>query len=165
MDKIAIIGVGQTEFAGERKADTFADLVHEAATAALQDAGLDIGDIDNIVTTSNDFWDGRTISSMAVGDAAGAAANGGKSTSTVEGDGTFGAFYGMTRILSGMYGNTLVVAHSKGSEGDDNLITGAFFDPILQRPLGLDRVSAAALQARVFLDSAGLGVEDCAKVV
>ena len=164
MDKVAIVGVGQTAF-GERRDDTFADLVFEAASAALADAGLGIADIDNIVTTSNDFFDGRTISSMAVGDAAGAAHGEGRSISTVEGDGTFGAFYGLSRILSGAYGTTLVVAHSKGSEGDPLLLTNAYCDPICERSLGLDWISAAGLEARAFLDHFGLGAEDLAAVV
>jgi acetyl-CoA C-acetyltransferase len=88
-------------------------MAYEVVTKALDDAGMTIDDIDNIVTTSNDFWDGRTISSMAVNDAVGAGL--GKNITTVEGDGTFSAFYGMCRILSGSYKNSLVVAHVKGS--------------------------------------------------
>lgn len=160
-----MIGVGQTAFEAERRGSTYAELVHEAASAALDDAGLDISDVDNIVTASNDFWDGRTISSMAVGDAAGAAAGEGRSISTVEGDGTAAAFYGMSRILSGAYRTTLVVAHSKASEGDGRLITNAFFDPVCERALGLDAVSAAALQARIFLEHSGKTTEDCARIV
>ena len=70
MEKIGIMGVGQTIF--ERsKEDSFDELVFEAATKALEDAGGEIGHIDNVITVSNDFWDGRTISSMAIQDAAG----------------------------------------------------------------------------------------------
>ena len=64
----------------------------------------------------------------AVMDAAGAWD---KDVSTVEGDGTFGAIYGMMRALSGSFDTTLVVAHVKGSEGNMNLITNGMFDPIL----------------------------------
>lgn len=163
--RIAIIGVGQTKLRQDRAADTFADLVYEAATRCLEDAGISIKDVGNIVTVSNDFLDGRTISSMAVGDAAGAAFGEGKNISTVEGDGTFGAFYGMSRILSGAYPNTLVVAHSKASEGDPKLISNAWFDPIYERSLGLDAYTAAALQARVVMEKRGLTDKDLAGVV
>jgi len=149
----------------DRRADTFSDLVHEAVTRCLEDAGVTIGEVDNIVTASNDFMDGRTISGMAVGDAAGAAFGQGKNVSTVEGDGAFAAFYGMCRILSGAFSTTLVVAHSKASEGDPRLIANACFDPIYERPLGLDRTSAAALQARAYLGRSGKTEKDCAQVV
>ena len=46
----------------------------------------------------------------------------------------------------------LVVGHSKESQvGDRNLITHAAFDPFYTRPVGLDYLSAAALQAQAFM--------------
>jgi len=158
MEKVAIVGVGQTTFE-RHKEDTFDELVFEAATKALADAGGGIGDIDNIVTSSNDFWDGRTISSMAIQDAAG---SWDKDISTVEGDGAFGVLYGMMRALSGSFETTLVVSHIKGSEAVMNLITNAIFDPIFQRSLGIDATSSAALQARMYMEKTGASQEDFA---
>lgn len=149
MDRAAIIGLGMTTIEANKVKDTFADMAWEAVNKALSDAGMTIDDIDNVVTTSNDFWDGRTISCMAVGDASGAKH---KNVSCCEGDGTFGAFYGLTRILSGSYGTTLVTAHSKGSESISSLITNASFDPIYDRGLGMDMVSASAMQARAYMN-------------
>ena len=161
MDPVGVVGVGQTKYERRKKGETFADLVFEATTLALQDAGLTIREIDNVVTVSNDFWDGRTISSMAVMDACGAYE---KNVSTVEGDGTFGVLYGMLRILSGSFGTTLVVAHNKGSESLSNLITNGMFDPIYQRALGLDALSSAALQARRYMSKYGVTEEQSAWV-
>ncbi|MBN8221196.1 MAG: thiolase family protein [Spirochaetes bacterium] len=161
MEKTAIIGVGQTKQERNKKHQNFAEMVYEATQLALGDAGLDIKDIDNVITVSNDFWDGRTISSMAVQDVAGAYE---KNVSTVEGDGTFGAYYAMTRILSGSYKNTLVVAHSKGSESDTNLITNGMFEPIFTRPLGLDNITSAAMQARSYMNAFGATEADFAAV-
>ncbi|MGD0275475.1 MAG: thiolase family protein [Syntrophales bacterium] len=160
MDKITISGVGQTKYE-RHKIETFEEIVFEAATKALADAGGEIGDIDNVITVSNDFWDGRTISSMAIQAAAG---SWGKDVSTVEGDGTFGVFYGLMRILSGSFDTTLVVSHIKGSEGIMNLITNAMFDPIYQRSLGIDGTAAAALQARAYMGMSGCTEEDMAMV-
>ncbi len=160
MERIAIVGVGQTTYE-RNKADTYEELVFEAASKALADAGAEMGDIDNVITVSNDFWDGRTISSMAIQDAAG---SWGKDISTVEGDGAFGAMYGMMRILSGSFNTTLVVSHVKGSEGSMNLITNAMFDPIYQRSLGIDATSSAALQARAYMKASGATEEDFALV-
>jgi acetyl-CoA C-acetyltransferase len=160
MEKIGIVGVGQTTYERSKEAP-FDELVFEAAEKALKDAGGEMGHIDNVITVSNDFWDGRTISSMAVMDAAG---SWNKDISTVEGDGTFGALYGMMRILSGSFDTTLVVSHMKGSEGVMNLITNAMFDPIYQRSLGIDATSSAALQARLYMKMSGATEEDFAKV-
>ncbi len=161
MDKAAIIGVGMTKIEANKKRDTFADMAWEAVNKALADAGMTIDDIDNVITTSSDFWDGRTISCMAVADASGAAD---KNTSCIEGDGTYGAFYGYTRALSGSYKTTLVTGHSKGSQCVSSLITNSAFDPIYERGLGLDMITACAMQANAYLDRTGLKPEDMAMV-
>jgi acetyl-CoA C-acetyltransferase len=161
MDSAAIVGVGMTAIEKNKIGDGFADMAWEAVNLALADAGMSIDDIDNVVTTSNDFWDGRTISCMAVSDASGARD---KNVSCVEGDGTFGAFYGLSRILSGSYGTTLVTAHSKGSESVSSLITNAAFDPIYERSIGMDMVSACAMQAHAYMHRTGTTARQLARV-
>jgi acetyl-CoA C-acetyltransferase len=161
MDRCAIIGFGMTAIEARKPGSTFADMVWEAVNKALDDAGITIKDVENVITTSNDFFDGRTISCMAVGDASGVRE---KNCSCTEGDGTFGAFYGLSRILSGAYGTTLVTAHSKGSESVSSLITNAAFDPIYERALGLDAITAAALQANAWMKATGATSEQLAMV-
>jgi acetyl-CoA C-acetyltransferase len=160
MENIAIVGVAQTPYEKRKKNKIYHDLVYEVTKQAMEDAGYRLEDIDNVITVSNDFLDGRTISSMAVGEAAGAWD---KNISTVEGDGTFGAFYGAMRVLGG-FRTTLVVAHSKGSEGDIRYVTNGMFDPIYQRLLGIEAVSAAALQANAYMNRYGIGEEAFAQV-
>src|SRR5512137_2662050 len=98
MEPVAIVGVGMTKVKREWPTATVADLVFDACTKALADAGMTIDDIDIVLTGSNDFFDGRTISSMAVMDACGSYD---KNVSTVEGDGTFGAAHAVMRVLAG----------------------------------------------------------------
>jgi len=160
MEKVAIIGVGYTKYESESPL-TFAEMIYESTSKALKDAGISKDDVDNVVTISSDFWDGRTISTMAVTDASNAY---GKDVTCVEGDGTFGALYGMMRILSGTFGVTIVCAHHKGSESSMNGITNCAFDPLVERKLGLDAVSSAALQARRYMEKYGLLEEQFALV-
>jgi acetyl-CoA C-acetyltransferase len=160
MERVAIIGAAQTKFE-QNKPDTFAELVYDVTSRALADAGITIAEVDNIVSVSSDFWDGRTISSMAISDASGAF---GKDITTVEGDGTFGALYGMMRILSGSFGCSVVVAHHKGSESNMRGITNTCFDPLLERKLGIDAISAAAMQARRYMTRWGIWEEQFAAV-
>ena len=160
MDRAAIVGVGQTKY--ERgKTKSFAELVYEAARKALDDAGLELKDIDNVVTTTNDFYDGRTIACMAVAEAAGSY---GRDATNVEGDGTLSAFYGLMRTLSGVYGTTMVTAHCKVSEGSPRKLFNQAFDPIYERLLGLDAISSCALQARAYMHRFGITQEQCARV-
>lgn len=160
MEKVAIIGVGYTKYE-QNSPLTFAEMVFEATTKALEDAGITRDEVDNVVSVSSDFWDGRTISSMAISDASGAY---GRDITTVEGDGTFGALYGMMRILSGAFGVSIVCAHHKGTESNMNGITNCAFDPLVERKLGLDAVSSAALQARRYMSKYGLLEEQFALV-
>ncbi len=160
MDKVAIIGVAQTRYQRNNPA-SHDEMAYEVTARALEDAGLTIRDVDNSITCTNDFWDGRTISCMTITDATGSC---NVPTTNVEGDGTYGALMGMMRILSGHFNTTLVVAQSKGSIGIPGLITNAIFDPLYERILGLDAVSSAALQAKQYMAKYGISGEQCAKV-
>lgn len=160
MDRTAIIGVGQTKYEKGKTAN-FAELVYEATRRALDDAGMEMEDIGNVVTTTNDFWDGRTIACMAIADAAGSY---GRDATNVEGDGTLSSLYGLTRTLSGVFPNTLITTHCKVSEGNPRKIINQAFDPVYDRALGLDAVSAAALQARAYMQRYGITEEQCAMV-
>ena len=155
MERVAVIGVGQTKYETDKR-ETFHELVWEVANKALNDAGITVREIDNVVTISSDFWDGRTISTMAVSDTSGGYD---KDITTVEGDGTFGVLYGMMRILSGSFGTTMVVAHHKGSESNMAGITNTSFDPLVERKLGLDAITSSALQARRYMTVSG-GTEE-----
>lgn len=161
MEKVAIVGVAQTRFEREKRNQNYAELVHEVVSDLYRKTGAAHSDIDNIVTASSDFWDGRTISNMAVQDVVGAFL---KSESKVSSDGTLALLYGLMRILSGQFKTTLVVAHSKGSEGSPNLIANAAFDPVYQRQLGIDGIAASALQARCYMEKYGVSEEDIALV-
>lgn len=160
MDKTAIVGVAQTKYERRKKDQILADMVFDVTRGALDDAGLTIDDIDSVVTVSNDFFDGRTISGMSVGDASGGQD---KNISTVSGDGAFGAFYGLMRVLSG-YQATIVVSHYKGSEGDVKITTNGMFDPVFHRHLGIEMISAAALQANAYMSRYGIPEEEFAEV-
>jgi len=157
---VAVVGVGQTKY--ERgKTKNFAELVYEAARKALDDAGMELSDIDNVVTTTNDFFDGRTIACMPIAEAAGSY---GRDATNVEGDGTLSAFYGLMRTLSGVYGSTMVTAHCKVSEGSPRKLFNQAFDPVYDRLLGMDAISSCALQARAYMHRFGITEEQCAKV-
>jgi len=160
MDRAAIIGVGQTKY--ERgKTKNFAELVYEVVRKALDDAGMELDDIDNVVTTTNDFWDGRTIACMAIAEAAGSY---GRDATNVEGDGTLSSFYGLMRTLSGVYNSTIVTTHCKVSEGSPRKLFNQAFDPVYERILGLDAISSSALQARAYMNRFGITEEQCAMV-
>jgi acetyl-CoA C-acetyltransferase len=160
VERIAIVGVAQTKYQ-RNNPSSHDEMAFEVTEKALADAGLSIDEIDNTITCTNDFWDGRTISCMTITDATGSSR---VPTTNVEGDGTYGVLMGMMRILSGHFKRTIVVAQSKGSIGIPGLITNAMFDPLYERMLGLDVINSAALQARRYMSQYGIKEEQFARV-
>ena len=160
--QVGIIGVGQTKFEGDKSYQALTETVFEVVQAAIADAGVNREDVDSIVTSSVDLWDGRTASNQMLTDVVGAVM---KPESRVAGDGLGATFQGMMTILSGASEVTLVVSQCRGSMGDTYGISNWVFDPIFQQPLGLDYLSAAALQANHYMKRFGITQEDCARVV
>lgn len=161
MQKIGIIGWSQTEFSERREDVSRNELIYEASRAALNHAGLEIGQIDSIVSASCDTIDGISISNAFAADEMGAFM---KEESKVEEDGAYALMYAYYRLLTGFWKTCLVVAHGKISDSGSAFYASMMGDPFLVRPLGLADKSAAALQCRVYADRYGVGEEDIAAV-
>ena len=160
-DRVGIVGIYQTKYEPRKIFDSYPELVFEASSKVLEEAGLTIEDMDQVVTNSQDFWDGRTISNRTVSEASGSVL---RAESKVAMDGSFAVFYAVMRILSGCYDSCLLVSHCKMSEGWPHLINNAMFDPLYQRILGFDELSTCALQAKRYLHKYNVTEEQCAKV-
>ncbi len=158
---VAIVGAVQTKYERRKDRQAYNELVYEVVSGLLQQTGVRMQEIDSMVTASQDFWDGKTISSMSVNEVVGGYL---KSESKVASDGVQALIYGAARIMAGAFDYTLVVAHCKESEGQAREITRVMFDPYCQRPLGLDEPSAAALQARAYVHAAGIDSQALAVV-
>lgn len=162
MDKVAIVGVAQTKYEAEKIDQTYMELVFEVVKKLHNDLGISNDDIGSVITSSNDFNDGRTIANMAIQDAVGTI---GKSESRVSGDGAFAYVYAAMRILSGEYDTVMVISHCKCSEVNQYLVNNTIFDPFYQRHLGLDQISSAGLMANMYMTKYGITEEQSAKVV
>lgn len=158
---VAIVGAVQTRYEAKKAHQTYNELVYEVVSELLKQTGVGMQQIDSMVTASQDFWDGKTISSMSVNEVVGGYL---KSEAKVASDGIQALIYGAARILAGAFDYTLVVAHCKESEGQEQAITAVMFDPYCQRPLGVLAPTAAALQARAYMNAAGIGTETLAQV-
>jgi acetyl-CoA C-acetyltransferase len=138
------------------------ELALESIQEALADAGVALGDIDNSVTASMDFWDGRTIASMAISEVVGSYL---KSEARVCADGIQALLYEWTRLVTGTFKLGLVVGHLKESEGRPHDIEAAAFDPYVQRRLDADADVVAGFTAQRYYASSGHTPEDAAAAV
>jgi acetyl-CoA C-acetyltransferase len=161
-ERIGICAVAQTKFSPDRGDASEGEMAYEAIKPVLEQTGLTLSDIDSAVSCSQDFWDGRTISNMNIQPFVGAHL--GHEDKVAE-DGINAVFCGMAQVLSGYHEIVLVVAHMKESQAEKSLIENAAFDAVFMRELGLDFLSAAALQAKRYMYKYGIAAEQCAKVV
>ena len=159
--RVAIVAFGESTYAPEKRDQHITELVYEVVRNTLDSVGATPRDVDNIVSCSQDFLDGRTISNRTIPEAEGGYL---KPEAKVAGDGAQAVFFGVMRILSGKYRTGLVLAHAKMSEGSQNVIANAMFDPCYQQAVGLDELSAAALSMRRYLHLSQASEEQCAAV-
>ncbi|MBL7212230.1 MAG: thiolase family protein [Desulfobacteraceae bacterium] len=159
---VAVIGVSQTRFEADKGYEAIIETVFKVVREAMRDAGINRDDLDSIVTSSVDLWDGRTASNQMLTDVVGSIM---KPESRVAGDGLGAVFQGMMAILAGASEITLVVSQCRGSMGDHYEISNWVFDPIYQQTLGLDYLSAGALQANHYMKQFGISQKECARVV
>jgi acetyl-CoA C-acetyltransferase len=138
-----VIGVGETRHTAVRDDVNTTELAWEAVSAALADADVELDDIDNAVTASQDFWEGRTISSMSVNEVVAGYL---RPEAKVAADGAQAVMYEWARIVGGTYRLGLVVAHCKESVADPHAVDLAAMDPYYLRDLDVDEIVAAGLQ-------------------
>lgn len=153
-----VVGLGETTFSPRRDDVNTTELAWEAIREALADAGVELTQITGVISASQDFWEGRTISSMAVNEVAGATF---KAESKVAADGALAVGYAAARIATGSDSLMLVVAHCKESQANPHQVENAAFDPLGQRLLEPDETVIAGLQAQLL----DFDLDDRARVV
>lgn len=170
-ERVAIVAAAQTKYEKSKPALNVGELIWEVVEGVVQETGLKFEDqakssdelfIDKIVSSSEDYWQGRTISDCLYHMELGALR---MDQTKVAADSAQAVYHGVINILSGQHDIVLVVAHRKESEPVKSIIENAAFDPIYLRPLGLNFLTAAAMQATRYMDKYGVTREQCAKVV
>jgi len=170
-ERVGIVAVAQTKYHANRADANEGELVYEAVGQVLKETGLkfakdvtgsDAFGIDATVTCSQDFLDGRTISNCNVMSYVGTHHS---DEDKVAEDALNAVYTAVARILSGHQDVVLVAAHCKESQADMRGVENAALDPVFLRVLGLDFLSAAAMQARRYMYKYGITPEQCAKVV
>jgi acetyl-CoA C-acetyltransferase len=138
----------------------------EIVESLQKQTGLDFsgkGGIGAAISVSDDVFDARTISNNAMTDVLGAHHG---SEEKVAQDGIQAIYYGLATILSGHAEVVLVVGHNKESQGESrNQVTHLAFDPFYTRPVGLDFLNAAALQAQAYAARSKIREDQLARVV
>lgn len=163
--KIGICAVAQTQFERDKWFQRFQGMAWEVVEQVVQKTGLKFGEggIEGVITCSDDTFDSRTISNNAMTDSVGAHYLG---EEKVDQDGAQTLYYAMANILSGHHEVMLIAGHCKESQASSREeVTHVAFDPFFTRPVGLDFLNAAGLQARQYMKKSNVTDEQLAKVV
>lgn len=158
----AIVGISQVGYASAIHDRTLEELIFDAATSALADAGLAWRDLDSVVLGASDLVDGRVISSMVTSGSAGGYM---KDLLNVASGGEHALVLAHLQILSGLCATSLVISWSKCSEAPIALVDRLSLDPFYYRHVGVTGLVAAALQASAYRLRYDVSEEAAARVV
>ena len=161
MQKVGIVGYYQVKLLSDANYGRY-EMIFEAVRGALDKAGLKKKDITTVISCTNDYYDGRTISNAFAVEAGGAYL---ADESKVEMDGAHALLYGMMRILSGNHKLAVIWAGSMASCFPYHSARLFETDPTWERPSAyVNNITAAGFQMRAYMEKYGVSVEEMAKV-
>jgi len=164
--RVAVIGAGMTLFRRNLK-ETGKELAWEASKMALEQAGLELRDIDAVVLgTAPDAFDGVHMKGEYLADGAGARKKPYMRVYVGGGTGVFTANAGWWHVASGVFDTCLVVAEEKMSSCFPHPAYAfhTIFDPIMARPLGVTLIWIFALEMHRYMHVHGIKKEEIAQV-
>jgi acetyl-CoA C-acetyltransferase len=166
---VAIVGVGLTRTSSHRADVTYPELVYEAVSGALAQAGLEPREIQAVAYGSMDPFDGVFAPERWNVDACAGAGLAGLPLMKITTGGTTGgstALAGYYHVASGAFDLVLAVASQRvGETIEAQLVLNTAVDPIYERWSGVGAITVAALQAARHFWRYGTTEEDLALTV
>jgi acetyl-CoA C-acetyltransferase len=163
MRPVAIIGTGQTRHAKARDDVSQPELVREAVDAALADAEIRPEEIDAVVISNMELFEGRALPELWVAEGAHATGKPVFKIATGGTSGTSACIAGFHQAGSGAFETVLVVGFEKHSEGHTQ--TGmALVDPFWDRAVASGAVGNFALSISQYVADRGISEEHAALV-
>lgn len=161
----AVVGVGQTGYAGEVN-ETYPELLEKAANLALVDAEMSMEDLDAVIVShAPEAFIGVAHPERWASDYIGGANNPVMRIHTGGATGGSAAQAGFFHVASGRFDNVLVVGAEKIKENNSpQTVLNAIWDPITERPFGLNAINMTSFQAVRYMEQYGATREDFAKV-
>ena len=164
--RVAVVGAGMTLFRRNLK-ETGKELSWEASSMALDQAGLELKDIQSVVMgTAPDAFDGVHMKGEYLADGAGAYRKPYSRVFVGGGTGVFATEAGWWHVASGQFDTCLVVAEEKMSSCYPHPAYAftTIFDPIYSRPLGVTLIWIFALEMHRYMHVHGIKKEEIALV-
>ncbi len=161
MERVAIVGYNQVKLYSDAHYGRY-EMVFEAVRGALDSAGLKKKEITTVISATNDYYDGRTISNSLTVEVGGGYLT---DESKVEMDGAHAVLYGLMRILSGNHKLAVVWGGSMASCFPYHSARLYETDPTWERPVAyVNDITSAGFQMRAYMEKYGVDAEEIAKV-
>jgi len=161
MQKVGIVGYYQVKLYSDANYGHY-EMIFEASRGALDKAGLKKKDISTVISCTNDYYDGRTISNCFTVEVGGGYM---ADESKVEMDGAHAVLYGLMRVLSGNHNLAVVWGGSMPSCYPYHTVRLYETDPTWERSLAyVNDITSAGFQMRAYMEKYGVTAEEIAKV-
>ncbi|MBD3211730.1 MAG: thiolase domain-containing protein [Candidatus Lokiarchaeota archaeon] len=160
MEKVGIVGYYYTKLFKDANYGRY-EMIFEAVRGAIDNAGLKKKDITTVISATNDYYDGRTISNCFTVEVGGGYL---VDESKVEMDGAHAMLYGLMRILSGNHKLAVVWGGSMPSCYPYHTARLYETDPTWERPnTYVNDITASGFQMRAYMNEYGIESEDIAQ--
>ena len=133
------------------------EIVFDTTRAALDDAGVQREDLEQVTIAGSDELDGRSIASMLLAMPAGAYL---KDEIKCTDSGLTGLCLGAMRMKSGFGDLGVVVSWNKNSTSDFDNVTASRAEPFYLRPIGMNDAIANGLFASALLHDMDIGEDE-----
>jgi len=161
MEKVGIVGYYQVKLHSDANYGRY-EMIFKAVRGALDMAGLKKKDISTVISCTNDYYDGRTISNTFTVEVGGGYM---ADESKVEMDGAHAVLYGLMRILSGNHKLAVVWGGSMPSCFPYHSTRLFETDPTWERPLAyVNDITSSGFQMRSYMEKYGVSAEEIASV-
>ena len=161
MEKVGIVGYYQVKLNSDANYGRY-EMIFEAVRGAVDMAGLKKKDISTVISCTNDYYDGRTISNCFTVEVGGGYM---ADESKVEMDGAHAVLYGLMRILSGNHKLAVVWGGSMPSCFPYHSTRLFETDPTWERPLTyVNDITSAGFQMRSYMEKYGVSAEEIASI-
>jgi acetyl-CoA C-acetyltransferase len=161
-ERVAIVGIGQTEHQYMRPDVNHEEMIHEAVERALQDAEMNIHEIDTVLMTNMDLFEGHYLADAMSVDGAGMYGRPGFKLNTGGTSGGTAVAAAWHHIASGVFETVLVIGWQKQDATPSIAALATAREPFYDRGLAAGAVGIFASMALQYMQEAGCGEEPAA---
>lgn len=161
-ERVAIIGIGQTDHRYIRSDINHEEMINEAVRKALEDADLTIRDIDTVIIDNMDLFEGHYLSDAMVVDGAGMYLKPGLKINTGGTSGASALATGWHHVASAVFDNALVIGWQKQDAAPSIAALVTAREPLYDRDMAAGAVGIFAGMGLSYMQESGCQEEHAA---